>query len=96
LAFDVNTGQTISSVECAGDADDAFFDATTRRLYVIGGAGRVDVFDCGERTCAKIAAAQTAPGAATGLFVPDRRTLFVAVPARFGQQAEIREYTLME
>ena len=34
----------------------------------------------------------TADGARTGLFVPESDTLFVAVPHRGSQQAEIRGY----
>ena len=36
----------------------------------------------------------TADGARTGLFVPERDSLFVAVPHRGSQQAEIRRYQI--
>ena len=48
------------------------------------------------REYAKVASVKTASGARTGLLVPELRTIFVAVPKRSGQQAEIREYTLPE
>jgi hypothetical protein len=36
----------------------------------------------------------TASGARTGLFVPELNSLFVAVPHRSSQGAEIRKYTI--
>jgi hypothetical protein len=37
---------------------------------------------------------ETAEGARTGLFVPERDTLFVAIPHRGSQQAEVRCYQI--
>lgn len=55
--------------------------------------GAIDVFAVGPQgTLTKVAATPTAPGVRTGLFVPDRRALYVAVPPREGRDAEIREY----
>jgi WD40 repeat protein len=95
VTVDVDTGQTISTIECAGDADDMFLDLKKQRLYVIGGAGQTDIFDCTGSSCTKAASLQTAPGARTGVLVPERRALYIAVPSHGQQPAEIREYTLM-
>jgi DNA-binding beta-propeller fold protein YncE len=96
VTIDANTGQTVSTAECAGDADDMFLDPDTHRLYVIGGAGQTDVFDCSEPSCTETASLETAPGARTGLLLPERRSLYIAVPSRMGQSAEIREYALIQ
>lgn len=90
LAIDTTSGKQTASVEIVGDADDLFYDAARQRIYVIGGQGFVDVFaqkdpDRYER----IARFATAPGARTGLFVPEWGKLFVAVPHRGAQRAEI-------
>jgi DNA-binding beta-propeller fold protein YncE len=90
LAIDTETGKQVASVEIVGDTDDLFYDAARKRVYVIGGQGFVDVFeqkdaDHYDRT----AHLATAAGARTGLFVPDWGKLFVAVPHRGEQRAEI-------
>lgn len=84
LAFDAKTGRLLSSTDCVGDCDDVFYDATTRRVYVIGGEGFVDVFDAaGEPK--RIAHVPTAPRARTGLFIPQLGLLCVAAP-HLGQE----------
>jgi DNA-binding beta-propeller fold protein YncE len=93
LAIDTETGKQTASVEIVGDTDDLFYDAAKSRVYVIGGQGFVDVFqqedaDHYERT----AHYTTAPGARTGLFVPDWKKLLVAIPHRGEQRAEILVY----
>ena len=76
--------------DIVGDADDAFFDAARKRLYVIGGQGFVDVFQREDADHYKaISRVATAAGARTGLWVPQLNRLFVAVPHRGGQQAAI-------
>lgn len=90
LAIDTETGKQVASVEIVGDTDDLFYDAARKRVYVIGGQGFVDVFeqkdaDHYERT----EHLATAAGARTGLFVPDWGKLFVAVPHRGEQRAEV-------
>jgi DNA-binding beta-propeller fold protein YncE len=95
LQIDTASGKVLASPECVGDADDVFVDAATGRVVVIGGDGSIDVFQASENDpLAKAASIKTAPGARTGLLVPERRTLYLAVPRRSGQAAEIREYSL--
>jgi hypothetical protein len=55
--------------------------------------GAIDVFSVGERSeLTRVELTRTAPHARTGFFVPDRRTIYVAVPPREGRSSEIREY----
>jgi hypothetical protein len=93
LVIDTATGKQTASVEIVGDTDDLFYDAARSRVYVIGGQGFVDVF---AQTDAdhydRAAHSATAPGARTGLFVPDWGSLFVAVPHRGEQRAEVLVY----
>jgi len=74
--IDTASGTTIASMRLCGDSDDLFIDAG--RTIVVCGAGHVDVV----RATGIEARVETAPGARTGLFVPELRELFVAVPAR--------------
>ena len=39
------TGKVAASVEIVGDTDDLFYDAARSGVYVVGGAGFIDVFE---------------------------------------------------
>ena len=93
LVIDTETAKQTASVEILGDTDDLFYDAAKRRVYVIGGQGFVDVFEQKDADrFNRIAHFATAPGARTGLLVPEWGKLFVAVPHRGEQRAEILVY----
>jgi DNA-binding beta-propeller fold protein YncE len=93
LVIDTDTGKQTASVEIVGDTDDMFYDASRSRVYVIGGQGFVDVFEQKDPDhYNRIAHHATAPGARTGLFVPDWGKLFVAAPHRGEQRAEVLVY----
>jgi DNA-binding beta-propeller fold protein YncE len=90
LAIDTSTGKQTASVEIVGDTDDLFYDAVRKRVYVIGGQGFVDVFDQKDSDRYELVShIPTASGARTGLFVADWSKLFVAVPHRGEQRAEV-------
>jgi len=58
-------------------------------------AGALDVFTAGERgQLAKSASIPLPPHSRTGLFVPERHAVYVAVPIQDGKEAELREYVL--
>jgi sugar lactone lactonase YvrE len=85
--FDRESGAVLAAQATCGDSDDAFFDG--RRLYVVCGAGVVDVFDADDRALKRVARVATASGARTGVFSPKLGRLFVAAPARNGRPAHI-------
>src|SRR5262249_8539056 len=90
LVIDTETGKQTASLEIVGDTDDLFYDAGKGRVYVIGGGGFVEVFEQKDADhYSRIQHVPTAPGARTGLFVPDWSKLFVAVPHRGEQAAEV-------
>jgi len=94
LALDTATGKQTASIEIVGDTDDLFYDASKSRVYVIGGAGFVEVFEENDAThYSRVARLPTAPGARTGLFVAEWGELFIAVPHRGQQGAQILVYT---
>lgn len=74
--IDARSGAVLASRATCGDSDDIFLDGD--RTFLVCGAGHVDVVR-GDATEARIA---TGGGARTGLYVPELRALFVAVPAR--------------
>ena len=93
LVFDLTTGKQSAAFDIVGDTDDLFFDAARKRLYVTGGEGFIDVVqDQGANGFARVAHIPTAAGARTSLFVADQGRLYLAVPHRGGQKAEIRVF----
>jgi DNA-binding beta-propeller fold protein YncE len=93
LVYDTTSGKEIASFDIVGDTDDLFYDAARQRLIVSGGEGYIDVFQSGEANrFTRLARVPTAAGARTSLFVPELSRLFLAVPHRGGQRAEIRVY----
>jgi DNA-binding beta-propeller fold protein YncE len=93
LVFDVTTGRQSASFDIVGDTDDLFYDVARKRLYVTGGEGFIDVVqDRGANGFARVAHIPTAAGARTSLFVGDQGRLYLAVPHRGGQKAEIRVF----
>jgi DNA-binding beta-propeller fold protein YncE len=94
LVFDTESGKEIAAVECAGDADDVFYDAASKRVFVSGGAGFLDTFDASEAKPKRIGQVKTAAGARTCLYVADLGKLFLAVPRRDGQASELRVYSM--
>ena len=93
LVYDAQAGTLVTSVDIVGDTDDLFYDAAKKRLYVIGGEGFITVLEQQDadhyRQVQKI---PTSAGARTGLFVPELGKLFLAVPHRGTQRAEIRVF----
>jgi len=93
VVMDTETGKAAAALECVGDTDDVWYDAGAGRVYVSGGAGAVSVFSRGEGGRYTVAGSvATASGARTSFFAPELGTLFVAVPHRGGQKAEIRVF----
>ena len=93
LLYDTASGKELTSFDIVGDTDDLFYDAARRRLYVSGGEGYVDVYQEQEANrFARTAHMTTAAGARTSLFVAEQNRLYLAVPHRGSQKAEIRIY----
>jgi YVTN family beta-propeller protein len=91
LVLDVDTGKALTSLDSSGDADDIFYDADNQRIYVSGGEGATSVFEQTDPDTYELEGrVDTAKGARTSLFVPESRTLYVAVPHNGSQQAEVR------
>lgn len=95
LVMDTESGKEIARVQSVGDADDLFYDAPHQHIYVAGGAGLLSIVaqeDADHYT--PVATIPTAAGARTALFVPALGRLYLAVPHRGTQGAEIRVYAV--
>jgi DNA-binding beta-propeller fold protein YncE len=95
VVLDTELGKVIAKIDISGDSDDIFYDSKRNRIYAICGAGKIDIIEQTDANFYKaLAKIDTADGARTGLFVPERDSLFVALPHRGSQQAEIRRYQI--
>jgi hypothetical protein len=93
VVLNIDSGDVGAKIDISGDADEVFYDGKRHRIYAVCGAGKVDIIDQANPNNYKVLARiDTASGARTGFFVPERDTLFVAVPHRGSQKAEIRAY----
>src|SRR5213595_4034599 len=93
VVLNTDSGDAVTKIDISGDPDDVFYDNKRHRIYAICGAGKIDIIEQTDANSYKaFTKVDTASGARTGLFVPEQDTLFVAVPNRGSQQAEIRRY----
>jgi len=91
-AFDWDIGGLAIEVDICGDADDLFVDQKLSRIYVICGAGSIDVLKADDAKYARVARVPTVAGARTGLFVPEMDRLLLGVRAGFKDPAAIWVY----
>jgi WD40 repeat protein len=92
LALDTATGRPTQALASCEDADDVFFDARRQRVYVVCGAGYLDVWEFRDGHYQPIAHIPTASGARTGLFVPELDRLYIAARATSSRPAAILVY----
>jgi DNA-binding beta-propeller fold protein YncE len=95
VVLNTESGDAVAKVDISGDPDEVFYDNKGHRIYAICGAGKIDIIEQADANNYKaVTRIDTADGARTGLFVPERGTLFVAVPHRGRQSAGIRCYEI--
>ena len=101
VVIDTSTGHVIAALPSVQDADDLYFDAGRKRIYMAGGEGFIYVFQQNNpdqyRLLTKI---PTALGARTaGYFGKGKKNFdrfFLAVPAHADHGAEIWIYTVQD
>jgi hypothetical protein len=95
IVLNTDSGDVVAKLDISGDTDDVFYDSKRHCIYVVCGTGKIDVIEqIDPETYKASTKIDTAEGARTGLFVPERDALFVAVPHRGSQQAEVRWYEI--
>jgi DNA-binding beta-propeller fold protein YncE len=90
--FAMKDGASIAERDTCGDSDDVFFDAKRKRVYVICGAGFIDIFDAADGAYQRIARLPTVSGARTGLFIPALDLLALAARASGNERAALWLY----
>jgi DNA-binding beta-propeller fold protein YncE len=95
VVLNTDSGDVVAKIDISGDCDDLFYDTKRHRVYAICGAGKIDVIDQIDPNTYRLSTTiGTADGARTGIFVSELDVLFVAVPHRGSQQAEVRCYQI--
>lgn len=93
VVLDTAAGKSVADVAISGDIDDLFYDAARKRLYLSCGEGFLDTIEqITPDTYQRISRLPTAAGARTCFFSPDLDRLYLAVPDRGNQKAEIRVF----
>ena len=93
IVLNTDWGDVVAKLDISGDADDVFYDGKRNRIYVICGAGKIDIIEqVDPNTYKTLTKVDTTDGARTGFFFPERDMLFLAIPHHGSQQAEVRGY----
>lgn len=96
VAMNSDTGAVVSTEPAPLRADDEFYDQSVHRLYVPGGEGYLGIYDTSSPDHLRlIEKVPTAPGAKTGLLLPDRHELILAAsPGDTNNTAKILFFTI--
>jgi DNA-binding beta-propeller fold protein YncE len=96
VVMDSDTGAVISTASAPLRADDVMMDLAAHRLYVPGGEGYTGIYDTSDpNQIQQIAKVTTAPGAKTGLLLPDfKKLLLAASPGETKNVAKIMTYEI--
>ena len=93
IVFDTNSGKVVSVIDIANDADDIFYDAAKKRVYVSCGEGFINIFQQKDADHYNaIASIPTAQSARTSLLVPELQRFYLAVPHIANQESKILVY----
>ena len=93
LVFDTQSGKQVTTLTLHGDCDDIFYDSNRKQIYASCGEGFIDVIlQKDENQYELVQSVKTKSGARTCFF--DGHHLYLAVPKRGEQSAEIRCYRI--
>lgn len=96
VAMNSDTGAVVGTQPAPLRADEEQYDPASHRLYVPGGEGYMGVYDTSDPNHLKLLEkVPTAPGAKTGLLLPERHRLFLAVsPGETKATAKVLTYEI--
>lgn len=93
VVFDTQTGNEVARLRAAGECDDVYFDASRKRIYVIGGEGIISVIEQKDPDHYELVAnVPSGVGIRTGFFYSKRDRLYVGVPAKGNEPAQVWTY----
>ena|SRR5215472_5572264 len=99
--FDTASGRLVAALPSVQDSDDLYFDSDRKRIYMPGGEGFIAAFQMTDPDHYKLLARiPTAIGAKTAGYYGKQGKgfdrFYLAVPARGGQSAGVRIYTVQD
>ena len=95
VVLDTSTGRSLAKVDINNDTDDLFYDPAHKRVYVSCGEGFVDVITQEDADRYRLLRrVPTVAGARTSTFSTELNRLFVGIPRRGEQPAEIRAFQI--
>ena len=86
VVMDTETGKVVQALDSVGGADEVQYDAPTKRIYFVGTTGTLEVFkqiDPDHYT--SLGKVPTGPIAKTGIWVPELKRMYIAVPKHIVQ-----------
>jgi len=90
VVLNTETGSEVGRFRAAGECDDVFFDASRKRVYVIGAEGFISVFQEKDQDHYELLAnVPTGIGIRTGYFFAKRDRFYVGVPAKGNEPAQV-------
>jgi DNA-binding beta-propeller fold protein YncE len=90
VVLDTQSDKEVARLRAAGECDDVFFDASRKRIYVIGGEGIISVFQQDDPDHYELVAnVPSAVGIRTGYYFAKRDRFYVAVPAKGNEPAQV-------
>jgi DNA-binding beta-propeller fold protein YncE len=93
VVFNTEEGSEVARLRAAGECDDAYFDASRKRIYVIGAEGFISVFQQHDPDHYElIGNVPSGIGIRTGYFFTKRDRFYVGVPAKGNEPAQIWTY----
>ena len=93
VVFDTESGREVARLPVAGGCDDVYFDSGRKRIYAIGAEGYISVFQQKDLDHYElISNVPSTISAKTGFFYETRDRLYVAVPAKGNEPAQVWTY----
>jgi DNA-binding beta-propeller fold protein YncE len=93
VVWNTETGAEVARLRAAGECDDVYFDASRKRVYVIGAEGFISVFEQKDPDqYVLVANVSSGIGVRTGYFFARRDRLYVGVPAKGNEPAQVWTY----
>lgn len=86
VVMDTNTGRVVQALNTVGGADEVQYDAPTSRIYFVGTTGTLEVFkQIDADHYQSLGKVPTGAIAKTGLWVPELKRMYIAVPKHIVQ-----------
>jgi DNA-binding beta-propeller fold protein YncE len=93
VVLNTETGNEVARLRAAGECDDVYFDASRKRIYVIGAEGFISVFQQNDPDHYELLAnVPSGIGVRTGYFFTKRDRFYVGVPAKGSEPAQVWTY----